>query len=91
MLPLKNAKIILNLWVISEKAMGGWPCGLVVKFGMLCFGGPGSVPRHGPTRLVGRHAVTVTHVQNRVRWAQTLAQGKSSSSKTQKRQWAIFC
>ena len=30
----------------------GWPCGLVIKFGTLCFSSPGSVPRCGPTPLV---------------------------------------
>ena len=42
-----------------------WCCVLVVKFGVLHFGSPGSVPGHGPTPLVGGHAVVVTHIQNR--------------------------
>ena len=60
--------------------MGGWPSGLVVKFGMFCFGGLGSVLGCGPTILGGGHTVVVTHVQNRGRLAQMLAQGESSSS-----------
>ena len=62
----------------------GWPHGLVVKFGMLCFGGLGSVPRYGPTLLIGSHAMATTHIQNRGRLAQMLAQGKSSSGKKKK-------
>ena len=55
--------------------------GLAVKFGVLHYGGPGSVPGHGPTPLIGGHAVAATHIQNRGRLAQMLAQGKSSSAK----------
>ena len=32
---------------------------------MLCFGGQGSVPRHGATPHIGGHAVVETHTQNR--------------------------
>ena len=59
----------------------GQPRGLVVKFGALRFGGPGLVPGCGPTPLVGSRAVAVTHIQNRERLAQMLAQGESSSTK----------
>ena len=59
----------------------GQPCGLVVKFRVLHFGGPGSVPGHGPTSLLGSHAMVVTHIQNKGRLAQILAQGRSSSAK----------
>ena len=59
----------------------GQPHGLVVKFGMLCFSSPGLVPRHGPTPLSSGHAVVATHIQNRGRLAQMLAQGESSSGK----------
>ena len=45
------------------------PSGPMVKFGMLRFGGQGSVPGCGPTVLVSRHAVPVTHVQNTGRMA----------------------
>ena len=62
----------------------GWPRGLVVKFGMLCFSGPGSVPRHGPMPLIGGHAVAVTHIQSRGILAQMLAQCESSLSKRSK-------
>ena len=39
------------LWLRKEE---GWasPSGLLVKFSLLCFRGPGLVPRHGPTPLV---------------------------------------
>ena len=64
-----------------KKGKGGQPCGLVIKFGTLHFGGPGSVPGGGPTPLVSGHAVVATHVQNRERLAHILAQGESFSSK----------
>ena len=48
---------------------------------MFSFSGLGSVPGCGPTPLAGGHAVAVTHIQNRGRLAQMLAQDKSSSSK----------
>ena len=53
----------------------------MVKFGMLCFGGPASIPGHGPTPLGSSHAMVVTGLQNRGRLAQMLAQGESSSGK----------
>ena len=56
----------------------GQPRSLVVKFGVLHFGILGSVPKRGPTPLVGGHAVAATHIQNRGRLAQMLAQGESS-------------
>ena len=40
-------------------------------------------PRRGPTLLVS-HAYEATHIQNRGRLAQILAQGKSSSLKKKK-------
>ena len=61
----------------------GRPRGLVVRFGALHFGGLGSVPGRGPTPVVS-HVVVVTHIQNRGRLAQRLAQGESSSSKKRK-------
>ena len=64
---------------------GGWPHGLVVKFSVLHFSGPGSDPGHGRTLFVGGHAVVVTHIQNRGRLAQMLAQGESSSAKKKKK------
>ena len=60
---------------------GGWPRGLVVKFSMLHFRGPSSVPWCGPTLLVSSHAVVATHIQNRGKVVQMLAQGESSSEK----------
>ena len=66
---------------ILKSTRGGLPHGLVVKFGELHFSGPGSVPRYSSTPLVSGHAVPVTHIQNRGRLAQMLAQGKSSSAK----------
>ena len=58
----------------------GQPCGLTVKFGVLCFSGLGSAPRHRPTPLI-RGRVCGTHIQNRGRLAQILAQGESSQAK----------
>ena len=52
---------------------------------MLYFGGLGLVPGHRATPLIGSHAVAVTHIQNRGRLAQMLAQGKSSSGKIKKK------
>ena len=65
--------------------MQGWPHGLLVKFGTLHFGGPGSVPGRGPKPLFSGHAEAVTHMHtgipgNAGRPAQMLAQGESSSS-----------
>ena len=72
-------------WDISKHAkravFGGQPCGLLVKFGALCFGSPGLVLGCRPVPLGGSHAVVVTHIQNRGRLAQMLAPGESSSSK----------
>ena len=45
----------------------GRPHGLVVKLGVLHFGSPGSVPRHGHTPFISSHAVAGTHIQNRGR------------------------
>ena len=54
--------------------------GLVVMFPTLCFSHLDWVPRHRPTPFVG-HAMVVTHIQNRGRLAQMLAQGKSSNKR----------
>ena len=52
---------------LKNKQYGGCPCGVVVKFGMLCFDGLGSW-----VQILGAdlqhsscHAVVVTHIQNR--------------------------
>ena len=48
----------------------------------------GSAPRHRTTLLVGGHTIAVTHIQNRGRLAQMLAQGESSShTHTHKKQF----
>ena len=77
----------IKLLLLSEHVKTtyqGQPHGLAVKYGMLCFGGPGSVPGHRPMPLIGSHAVVVTHIHNKGRLAQMLAQEKSSSSKKRK-------
>ena len=60
------------LW-FKEWASGGMLHRVVVKFSMFHFGGPGSQVQL-PIALVS-HAVVVTHIQNRGRLAQMLAQG----------------
>ena len=55
-----------------------WPSGVVVRFGMLCFGEPGLVPRRKTTHHSSGHAVAASHIQNRGRLTQILAQGQSS-------------
>src|SRR3712207_7940951 len=76
---------------------------LGVKFGVFHFQGPGSVTRHRPTLLLHSHAVAATHIQNRGRLAQMLAQGEYSSAKMKDRKstrlnsshanisYAVFC
>ena len=64
--------------------LGSRPSGLVIKFSTFHFGGLGLVPGHGLTPLISSHAVVATHVQNRGRLAQMLAQGQSSSAKKKK-------
>ena len=51
----------------EETVDGASPGGLVVKFSMLCFGSPGSVPRCGPIPLVSGHAVAAAHIQKKKR------------------------
>ena len=62
----------------------GQPCGLVVEISALRFGGLNSDPGWGPTPLISSHAVAITHLQNRARLAQMLAQAESSSAKNNK-------
>ena len=83
---LLNSSCTLDLLgeVFKSIDSQGWPHGLMVKFRVLHLGGLGSVSGHGPTLLVGCHALAVTHMQNRGRLAQMLAQGESSSSKKSK-------
>ena len=73
----------------QEARPRGWPYGLVVKFSVLHFGGLGLVPRHRPTPLVSGHAMMMTHIQNRGRLAQMLAQAESSSAKKKSSSKAI--
>ena len=74
----RNKKELLE---IKKVIIEGWPRGLVVKFSMLYFSGLCSVPGHRPTSLIGIRAVAGTHIQNRGRLAQMLAQGEFSSTK----------
>ena len=57
----------------SLKNCRGQPCGIVVKFGALCFGSPGSQVQFLGTDLhhsVSSHAVLVAHIlKNRGRLA----------------------
>ena len=69
--------------------MRGQPCGLVVKFRGLYFVSLGLLPRHGPTPLVGGHAVVGTQTQNRGILAQVLAQGESSSAQKKKKKRGV--
>ena len=55
---------LLMLQNLKNVLFSVWPPGLVVKFGVLHFGGPGLVPWQRPTSLIGGHAVVVTHIQN---------------------------
>ena len=64
---------------------GGRPSVLVLKFSVLCFSGPGSDPGYGPPHRSSGHAVIVTHIQNRGRLAQMLAQGEYSSGAGKKK------
>ena len=57
------------------------PGGLVVKFDVLHFGGPGSVPECGPTPPVSQRSCCGggTHTKKKEEdWQQMLAQGESS-------------
>ena len=77
-----NYQHSIKIWenIFKKHLIGGQPHSLIGKFGALCFGSPGSAPRSGPTPLVSGHAVAATHIQNRGRLAQMLAQGDSSSA-----------
>ena len=57
----------------------------MVKFSALHFGGPGLVPGCGSIPLICGHAVAATHIRNRGRLAQILAQGESSSAKKKRK------
>ena len=62
-----------------EIILGGWPCGLVVKFSMLCFGGLGLVPRHRPTHSSAAMLWQWLTEKTEEDWQLMLAQGESSS------------
>ena len=81
-LHIQTWKNVYHRVLVIKIKLRGWPHGLVVTFSRLCFGSPGLVPRCGSTPLIGGHAVAATHIQNRGRLAQMLAQGESSSAKT---------
>ena len=49
----------------------------------------GSDPRCGPTHCSSNHAVEASHIQNKGRLAQILAQGQSSSPKQNKNEQRI--
>ena len=63
--------------------LGVQPCGIVFVSGTLHFSGLGSQVQIPGVDLhhSSSHAVAVTHIQNRGRWVQMLAQGQSSSGK----------
>ena len=54
----------------------------MVKFGMLHFGGVGSVPSTELLHHVSSHAVAAAHIQKEEDWQQILAQDESSSAKS---------
>ena len=60
---------------------------------MLRFGGLGFTaldPRCGPMHHSSNHAVAASHIQNRGRLAEMLAQGQSSSQKKRKKERKEF-
>ena len=65
----------------------GWPRAQCALLWQPSFTGSGL--RRGPTSLV-RHAEAATHIPNRGRLAQMLAQGKSSSSKKKKAEKIVW-
>ena len=53
---------------LEKTMLVGQPGGVVVKFFVLCFRGPGfegSDPRHRPTHYSSSHAVGASHMQGR--------------------------
>ena len=63
-----------------KNILRGWPGGIVVKFGVLHFSDPSSQVQIPGTDLhhSSSCAAAAFHLQNRGRWAQMLARGKSS-------------
>ena len=76
----------LFFFLIFKSRIGARPSCLMVRSSALCFGGPGSVPRCGPTPLMSGHAVAVAHIQREEDWQQMLAQGESSSAKEKRKE-----
>ena len=71
-----------HYYLLLLKLSWGWPGGVVIRFGTLCFSSPGSqvwIPSTG-LHHSSSHTVEASHIQNRGRWAQMLAQGQFSSS-----------
>ena len=63
-------------WPSVIKWESASPCGVLVKFSVLCFSGLDSVPRCRPMPLVSGHAVVVGHTQkNRGRLATDVSSG----------------
>ena len=70
----------------------GWPRDIVVEFNALCFGSPGSWVRIlGVDLPLTCHAEVATHIQNKGRLAQMLAQGESSSTRKKKKMKHLGC
>ena len=67
-------QLLLSTWYVQNTELRGWPCGPVVKFGVLHFSSTGSVPRCEPTLLISGHAVMAARLPNRGRLVQMLAQ-----------------
>ena len=76
---LAQVKNILTeiFWGLSQQHSG---LSCVLRFGSLGFTGLDS--GCGPTHHSSSHTVVASHIQNRGRWAQTLAQGQPSSPHT---------
>ena len=71
----------------QEKGKEGaawWLSGQVSALRFSSPGFAGSDPRRGPTHCSSSHAVAVSHIQNKGRLAQMLAQQQSSSTEKRK-------
>ena len=66
---------------LKKKTFWARPSGLVVKFGALHFGSPGSIPGHRPKPFACQWPWVVAHIQKEEDWQWMLAQGESSSAK----------
>ena len=57
-------QLLVPIANLSSKCISvswSWLCGIVVKFGTLCFGGPGLDPRHRPILYVRRAVAETTY------------------------------